>query len=49
MNNYLLENFKNVDINEKDIRSISIFPSGNFISISISDSNSIKILDLHFN
>ena len=47
MNNYLLENFRNVDINEKNVRSISIFPSGNFISIS--GSNSIKILDLHFN
>ena len=45
MNNYLLENFRNVDINEKDVRPISIFPSGNLISIS----NSIKILDLHFN
>ena len=45
MNDYLLENFRNVDINEKDVRPISIFPSGNLISIS----NSIKILDLHFN
>ena len=47
MNNYLLDNFRNVDINKKDVRSISIFPSGNFISIS--GSNSIKIWDLHFN
>ena len=47
MNDYLLENFRNVDINEKNVSSISIFPSGNFISIS--DSNSIKILDLYFN
>ena len=49
MNNYLLENFRNIEINEKHIISILIFPSGNFISISDSDSNSIKILDLHFN
>ena len=34
---------------KKDVKSNSIFPSGNFISISISDSNSIKILDLYFN
>ena len=47
MNNYLLENFRNIDINEKDVRSISIFPSGNFISIS--GSNSIKIWDFNFN
>ena len=47
MNNYLLENFRNVDINEKNVRSISIFPSDNFISIS--DSNLIEIWDLHFN
>ncbi len=42
INNDLLENFRNLDINEKDVRSISIFPSDNFISIS--DLNSIKIL-----
>ena len=33
MNNHLLENFRNKDINEKDVRTISIFSSGNFISI----------------
>jgi hypothetical protein len=32
---------------KKDVKSNSIFPSGNFISIS--GSNSIKIWDLHFN
>lgn len=45
--NILLENIKTINTSEKDIRSMSIFPSGNLLSIS--GTNSIKIYDLNFN
>ena len=45
--NILFENIKTIKTSEKDIRSMSIFPSGNLLSIS--GTNSIKIYDLNFN
>ena len=45
--NILLENIKTIKTFEKDIRSMSIFPSGNLLSIS--GVNSIKIYDINFN
>ncbi len=45
--NILFENIKTMNTSEKDIRSMSIFPSGNLLSIS--GTNSIKIYDLNFN
>lgn len=45
--NILFENIKTLNTSEKDIRSMSIFPSGNLLSIS--GVNSIKIYDINFN
>ena len=45
--NILFENIKTIKTSEKDIRSMSIFPSGNLLSIS--GVNSIKIYDINFN
>ena len=45
--NILFENIKTINTSEKDIRSMSIFPSGNLLSIS--GVNSIKIYDINFN